>query len=57
MSPEVLRDSAVVTVTKLNVLSRTSKGSFWQLDCLVSNVQKIPNIDFVDVALLLHWIY
>ena len=57
MSPVVLRDSAVVTVTKLNILSRTSKGSFWQLACLVSNVHKIPNIDFVDVALLLHWIY
>ena len=53
MSAEVLRDSAVITVAKFNILGGSCEGPF---DVVIFD-NEIPDINFVYVALLLHWVY
>lgn len=57
MSAEVLRDGAVITVAKFHILGGSCEGPFWQLINVVIFDNEIADIDFVDVALLLHWVY
>ena len=53
MSAEVLRDGAVITVAKFNILGGSCEGPF---DVVIFD-NEIPDINFVYVALLLHWVY
>jgi len=57
MSSEVLRDSAVIAVTKFYLLDGPRKRFPWQLIFFIIFDHQISNVDFVDISLLLHRVY